>query len=110
MMEYKIKQNIFDNFDTVEIISSSLRDDYNLNLDLVYEFRGYLLSYEIYRDTAKGCYDSVYIGHYKKHQFNYQFNFMGHNVRMQTTRIVLLEKYDLKLMTSLFAQFIVDKD
>jgi len=87
--ETKITQNKFDKFDTVEIIYPGVKHK-------MYQFKGYLLEYLIDDDTIEGFYDSVYIGFYNNHQYT----FMGHNIIIQTTRIVLVEKYDFKLLDS----------
>lgn len=84
----------YKSFDTVE-----LRYGYEQNNH--YLIRGYILDYTIDKNTEKGFYDSVYLGYYK----DSDYNFMGHFIKIQTTRMVLIEKYDFNLVECIQLKF-----
>lgn len=85
------EQKNFSTFDTVEILFPDIKGT-------EYKFRGYLLQCSIDENSKKGLYDSVFIGHYKK----YHHQYVGNNVIIQTTRMVLIEKFDSKVLASIF--------
>ena len=82
-----IEQNIFDAFDTVAV------SYHNVASKGMYKF--FLLSYQNNKDTGHGFYNSVFVGKYNKQHYE----FMGYSV-LRTTRIVLIEKYDYRLIDS----------
>lgn len=82
-----IEQNIFDAFDTVAV------SYHNIASKGMYKF--FLLSYRNDKNTEPGFYNSVFVGKYNKQHYE----FMGHSV-LRTTRMVLVEKYDYRLIES----------
>lgn len=91
-MENKTQQKYirYNSFDTVELRYGYVQDKH-------YLFRGYILDYVVDDDTEKGFYDSVFLGQYR----NSKYDFMGNYIRIQTTRMVLIEKYDYRLVGSI---------
>ncbi len=84
-MTDRLEYKKFNTFDTVEIFFPNIKGT-------EYKFRGYLLQYSIDENTKEGLYDSVFIGHYKTNYYDY----IGNNTMIKRTRMVLIEKYDLR--------------
>jgi len=83
----KKEHEIYDTFDTV-VVSYN-----NVVSKCMYKF--FLLSYQNNKDTGHGFYNSVFVGKYNKQHYE----FMGYSV-LRTTRMVLVEKYDYRLIES----------
>lgn len=78
----------FDELDTVEIYCSVLEGK---------KQKGFLLNWLIRPWTFNGCYDEVSIG---RPRLKYEFKW-GDDILINTTRLVLVEKYDNELVSLL---------